>query len=808
MLYNYFKIAYRSLIKNPAFSFINTIGLSLGIAAFILILQYISFETSVNKFHKNLPDLYRVLNESKEGEIWDYTPPVLATITKQQFGEIENYCRVAENIGNGIVTNKEGEEIKSFKENSIAYVDGSFFEMFSFQIAEGNDPSLNESNTIALSSTTARKYFNDQNPLGKVLTINNEFGENLYTVVALFDDFPNNSDLKFDILLSLQTLANPANLNGSDWASLDGTSSYLTTYMQLQPHTEASFLEGKLNEYKKQLEPEDDVQLRLQSMATVHLATSLDDTYLHFGNLGFIYLLSAIALLILIIAWFNYINLSTAGALKRAKEVGVRKVVGASKIQLIGQFLGESLLLNFVGFILAFALVNIFQNLFNEIIGKNLSLDILMENSLWIFGLLFLVIGTISSGAYTAFALSTFSPAQTLKGTFSKSVRGVTLRKALVVFQFSISILLIASTFILFKQLRYMQNEQLGMNIEQLLVIRGPRLGYDSTYQHRKESFKNELSQATFIEKYCGSASVPTEGYNYSTSGITRFSPLPEDEKLSYSISYVDNNFFPTYEIQFSAGVNFSLEDCSKKSAINDQIILNERAAEQLGFQTSEEAIGQRVNWNEKQYEIKGVVKDYHHLSLRQSIEPSVYLPQLSNGLFTLKIKTQNIQDQITYLEGIYKEYFPGNPFEYFFVDDNYNRQYQTEQQYAQLFTSASSLAILIACLGLFGLTMFTVEQRTKEIGIRKVLGASVSQVTSLLSKDFLVLVAISILIASPISWWAMDMWLQEFAFRTEITIWIFLTAGVITVLIAILTIASQALRIAISNPVDSLRSE
>jgi putative ABC transport system permease protein len=808
MLYNYFKIAYRSLIKNPAFSFINTAGLSLGIAAFILILQYISFETSVNTFHKNLPNIFRVLTENKQGEVWDYSPPILAPLIKKQFGEVENYCRIAENVGNGIFTRTDGIDTNSFKEDAVGFVDGSFFEIFSFPIVGGNSSSLKEANTVALSSTLAKKYFKDEDPLGKVLTVNNEFGENLFTVVAIYEDFPTNSDLQFEALLSLQTLANPANLHGSDWASLDGTSAYLTTILQMQSTANIGFVEGKLNELKKQLQPDDDTLLRFQSLQTIHLGASLNDYYPHTGNLGYIYLLTAIATLILVIAWFNYINLSTAGALKRAKEVGVRKVVGASKIQLIGQFLGESLLLNFVGFILAFALVNIFQNLFNEIIGKTLSLDILIENSLWGFGLLFLVIGSISSGAYTAFALSTFSPAQTLKGTFSKSVRGVTLRKAFVVFQFSISILLIASTFILFKQLRYMQNEQLGMNIDQLLVIRGPRLGYDSTYQHRKESFKNELSQATFIEKYCGSASVPTEGYNYSTSGITRFSPLPEDEKLSYSISYVDNNFFPTYEIQFSAGVNFSLEDCSKKSANNDQIILNERAAEQLGFQSTEEAIGQRVNWNKKQYEIKGVVKNYHHLSLRQSIEPSVFLPQLSNGLFTLKIETQHIQDRIAYLERIYKEYFPGNPFEYFFVDDNYNRQYQTEQQYAQLFTLASFLAILIACLGLFGLAMFTVEQRTKEIGIRKVLGASVSQVTTLLSRDFLLLVAISILIASPLSWWLMDRWLQEFAFRTEITIWVFLTAGIITLSIALLTVASQAINIAISNPVESLRSE
>lgn len=808
MLYNYIKIAYRSLVKNPVFSFINIAGLSLGITGFILILQYLSFETSVNKFHKNLPDLYRVINESKEGEVWDYTPPVLAKMAKQQFGEINNYCRIAENVGNGFVTFKEGQELKSFKETSVGLVDGSFFEMFSFTIEQGNALSLKNSGTVALSSTIAKKYFNDQNPIGKVLTVKNEFGENLFTIVAVFKDLPGNSDLQFNILLSLETLANPANLHGSDWANLEGTSSYLTTYLQLQPKTEVTFFESKVNEYKKQIQPDDESALRLQPFKTVHLAASLDDYYPHSGNLGLIYLLSAVALLILLIAWFNYVNLSTAGALKRAKEVGVRKVVGANKLQLIGQFLGESLLLNLIGFSFAFVLVNLSQSIFNQAIGKQLSLSSLTENSFWIPGFLLLLIGSIASGAYTAFALSSFSPAQTLKGVFSKSTRGVALRKGLVVFQFSISILLISSTFILFKQLNYMQNEELGMNIKKLLVINGPQLGQDSTYQQRKESFKNELGQTNFIEKYSGSASVPTEGYNYSTSGITRLNPLPEDSKLSYSIVYIDNSFFSTYEIPFVAGQNFSLEDCSKKWNDTDRIILNERSVLLLGFNSAEEAVDQRITWEGKQYEIKGVIKDYHHMSLHQSISPIVFVPRLASGFFTIKLTTQNIQDNIVYLEKIYKEYFPGNPFEFFFVDDNYNRQYQTEQQYAQLFTAASFLAIFIACLGLLGLAMFTVEQRTKEIGIRKILGANVSQVTSLLSKDFLILVVISILIASPIAWWAMDIWLQQFAYKTKITVWIFLSTGLITMLIALITVASQAIKVAVSNPVDSLRTE
>ncbi len=808
MLYNYFKIAYRNFIKNPIFSAINVGGLSLSIAAFILILQYVSFEVSVNTFHKNLPDLYRVLFETKEGQVYDYSAPIIGTLAKQQFGEVDKYCRVAEGIGNGIVKVGENANLKTFKEEHIAYADGSFFDMFSFSIQEGNGLKIKETNTVAISSSTAKKYFNQQNALGNVLTVNNEFGENLYTIVAVFNDFPQNSDLRFDIILSLQTLANPANLHGADWANLDGTSSYLTTFLQLQPKADFKLLEAHVNEFKKKVDPDDEDAIRLQPMKNIHLAASLNDHYISYGNLGFLYLIGGIALLIVVIAWFNYINLSTAGALKRAKEVGIRKVIGASKQQLVLQFLRESFFLNIVALLLAFAIVNIGQPVFNEIIGKPLSFSLLTQNAFWIFGSMIFIFGSVASGGYAAFVLSSFKPSQTLKGIFSKSSTGIALRKTLVVFQFSISILLIAATFILYQQLQFVQNQNLGMNLNQLVVINGPEVGKDNTYTQRKESFKNELTQASFVEKYSGSGSVPTQGYNYSNSGITKMNALPGEEKNNYNISFIDDHFFDTYEINFEAGQNFTYADCNKKQSEVDRLILNEQAARQLGFQSPQEAIGSKIKWYEKEYEIKGIVKDYHHLSLRQTIAPIIYIPQFNSGFFTVKLKPGNTQAELISLEKIYKEYFPGNPFEYFFVNENYFNQYRAEQQYGKIFTATSCLAIFVACLGLFGLATFTVEQRTKEIGIRKVMGASISQISILLSRDFLKLVVISILIASPLAWWAMHTWLQAFAYRVEITIWIFALAGALAIFIALLTVGSRAIQAAMSNPVKSLRSE
>ncbi len=807
MLLNYFTTAYRSLTKNLVFSLINVAGLSLGIAAFILILQYISFETSINSFHQKLPQLYRVLAETTDGKTQDYTPPLLATRASQQFGEVEDYCRVAEGIGNGIVTWGEAGNLKSFKEEKIVYSDGSFFDLFSFPVREGSGQALKETNTVVISASIAKKYFNSKQAVGQLFTLNNQFGKVIYKVVAVYEDFPANSDLHYDLIFSLQTFTNPANLNDNSWASLEGTSSFLTSYLLLQPGADYKSLEAKVTALRKGFQPDEESIVRLQPMKDMHLPALLSDYYIAYGNLSFIYLLGGIAVLIVVIAWFNYINLSTAGALKRAKEVGVRKVVGASRKQIIFQFLSESFLLNGIALLVAFAFVNLLQPLFNVIIGKSLSISLLGESSFWIAGLLFLIIGSLASGMYAAFALSSFSASQTLKGAFSKSGKGIALRKTLVVFQFSISVLLIASTFILYQQLQFMQNKNTGMNMDHLLVITGPEVGRDSTYRQRTVSFKNELTQTSFVEKLSSTGSVPTQGYNFSTDGITRQNPLPGDEKLNYSISEIDDQFLSTYGIELAAGKNFTAEECGKKWNEIDKLILNERAALQLGFDSPEKAIGEKVKWG-KDFEIVGIVKDYHHLSMKESIAPTIYFPRYNSHFFTVKLHTGKMQDQIAYLEKQYKAYFPGNPFEFFFVDENYNRQYQNEQHYGQLFTVASCLAIFIACLGLFGLATFTVEQRTKEIGIRKVLGASVVQISSLLSKDFLALVIVAILIATPLSWWAMDKWLQDFEYKIEITWWFFGVAGLMAITIALLTVSAQAIRAALSNPVKALKNE
>lgn len=813
MLRNYFTTTLRNLQKNTVFTFINLMGLSMGMATFILIFQYISFEQSVNGFHANLPNLHRVLMQSKNGEVWDGIAPGLMPISKQQLTEIKDFCRIAEgsSLGNGVVTlGASSSTEKLFREKNFAYADGNFFELFTFHITEGVASSLKQPNTVALSHSTAKKYFGEKNAVGNVLILNNQFGKTFYTITTVFDDMPQNSDFQYDLIFSIETLANKANLNGNEaWASLDGLGSqWMKAYLFVQPAVNLNLLETKITEVKKKANPEGTEMIRLQPMAQQHLASSLNENFPTTGSLGLIYLLSGISIFILAIAWFNYINLSTASSLKRAKEVGIRKVAGASKQQLIWQFLGESLLMNLLAFIIALAVVNVLQGSYNYFIQKELSFKVLEQNNFWVIGLGFIIIGSLASGGYTAFALSSFSPSKTLKGIYGKSSSGIWMRKTLVVFQFTTSIVLIASTLILQRQLHYVQNENLGMEIGQLFVINGAEVGKDETFKSRSTGFENELAQHGFIESFCRTGGVPVEGYNYATPGITKQNPLPGDEKLVYSILEIDFRFLDTYSIKLAAGQEFTEELGNRPYGERDKIMVNEKAANQLGFATSEEAVGQKVIMESKAYEVIGVVKDYHHLSLHQAIDPIIFFPRNSGGFYTLKLSTENIQAHVASLNKLFKKYFPGNPFVYSFLDDNYNLQYKTEQQYGTLFSIASCLAIFIACLGLFGLAMFTVEQRTKEIGIRKVLGASITKITTLLSKDFLVLVTIAIIIATPLSWYAMHKWLQDFAYRIEISWWIFGIAGGIAVSIALITVSSQAIRAALSNPVESLKNE
>jgi putative ABC transport system permease protein len=470
--------------------------------------------------------------------------------------------------------------------------------------------------------------------------------------------------------------------------------------------------------------------------------------------------------------------------------------------------MAEALLVNMAGFVLALVLVSVLQPYFNEVVGQPLSLRNLINTPFGISGLLLLFAGALLSGAGTAWRLSGYNPVETLKGKLNHSGRGIALRKVLVVVQFTISIALIMATVLMYQQLQYMQNKNLGVTTEQVLVLRGPEVNRDSTYATRRTAFMNQLQQQAVVKDYCLSGSIPGNWYNFTTEGFTQPGSKSGDELKAYSFAIIDDRYLNTYQIPLAAGRNFTQAETEVEWNDNSRILINETAMRTLGFNSVEQALQTPVQWDERQLQVIGVVKDYHHSGLQRAIDPILFYPQVNNAFISLRLQTNNIGQSIRQLEKMYKASFPGNPFEYFFADDNFNQQYKAEMQYSRLFTMAAIWAIVIACLGLFGLTTFSVQQRTREVGIRKVLGASAFTITRLIASDFLKLIGIAAIVAFPVTWYLMHRWLQDFAYRISISPWVFAVAAMGVIVLALLTIGAKAVRAAMANPVDSIRTE
>jgi putative ABC transport system permease protein len=807
MWYNNFKFAWRSLRSRRTFSLVNIVGMALGVTAFVLILQYVSLEQSVNRFHKNLPQMYRVLCQNPDGKSWPEVEPGWAAKAKEAFPEVRAFCRYAEGIGQGIVKNEANNQ--SFREKALCYGEGNFFEFFSFRLLQGEAANLQRADVVFLSKSCAEKYFGQEIPLGQSLVLFNQFGEHRYTVGGVYADMGENSSIRFDLVFALETLKNAANLNDNGWARLDNLDSQFSNLLfLLQEGTDATAFEQKMTALRRQLQPEQDaVVFRLQAFSESHLAANFSDELYHTGNVRYVYMLTGIGLLILLIAWFNYVNLSTANALRRGKEVGVRKAVGAPKSVLIAQFLSETLLVNVLALGLSAFFIVALQPLFNEVIGKKLEVSVLFATSVWLFGIGALLLGSLLSGLLAANAIAGFNPIETLRGKIMKSVGGLRLRQSLVVSQFAISTALILFTVLIYSQLKYMQSKNLGMDTAQLLVMRGPDIGRDSTFKFRTAAFANELSAQSFVQAYCASGSVPSEGYNFATAGFTSPKSKPSDGEKSYNFAIIGDRFLETYGLSLRMGRNFTAAECAVPWNENSKVLVNETALAALGL-APEEALSTKIKWDERYLDIIGVVKDYHHTGLQKPIEPILFYPQNNSAYFTVRLTADQLPEKIAALEKMYARHFDGNPFEYFFADDNFQEAYLGERQYSWMFASASLWAIFIACLGLFGLSTFMMESRTKEIGIRKVLGASVAGITGLLARDFLKLVLVAIGIASPVAYFFMQRWLADFAYRIDIQWWMFVAAGAAAVAIAFLTVGFQSVRAALANPVKSLRSE
>ncbi|HEY4326742.1 MAG TPA: ABC transporter permease [Mucilaginibacter sp.] len=818
MIRNYFKTAWRNLWKNKVFSLINILGLSLGMAACLLILQYVNFELSYDHFNKNAGDIYRVVNDRYQNnkliQHGTITYSGVSKAMKDDYPEVQNYTRLIPG-GQQIIIHQDK---KIPKEQSI-FVDNSFLSMFSFPVLAGDvNTALKDVNTVVLTETLARKVFDIQGNnfepyIGKLITVTRDTFPS--KVTAIIKDVPENSVLKFDMLQSYQTMIHTYGYKQADY---DFTDSDFWHYIQLKPGTDYKVFDAKLAAFSQRHFQGNKVsgsveKFYLQPLLKAHLYS---DTEYEIGNTGsatVVWGLLIIALFIIGIAWVNYINLATARSVERAKEVGVRKVTGATQGQLIRQFLTESLLINIVALALALVMVTFTQSFFNYLIQHQLSFEYLFKKGLGGYlisiGLIAVILtGIFISGFYPAFVLSAFRPIMVLKGKFSNSKKGVVLRKGLVIGQFAITVVLITGSFVVYKQIKYMSNQKLGVNIDQMMVVNGPVfVKRDTTFVTRIHSFVAELDQIPGVKNAATSFWVPGNemGRNFSI----RAKEGDPNTHFTMRFDGVSEDYLKTYSMQLLAGRNFVATDYNPDYGKLHNIILNENAVKTLGFSSPQAAVGHVMLNNNKSWDIIGVVADFHQKSLRYPIEPTMLQPVLNiQSQISIKIESKNVAGTVAAVKAKYHSFFPGNIFDYSFLDEQFNAQYKNDELLGKAFSIFGGFAIFIACLGLLGLSLFATLQRTKEIGVRKVLGASVSNIVLLLSKDFIKLVVFAILIAIPIAWIILHYWLQDFAYRITISWWIFGLAGVVAIMVALATISFQAIKAAGTNPVKSLRSE
>lgn len=802
MLKNYFTIAWRSLSKRRLFTFINLSGLVLGLSSFLLLFSYVASEWTYNDFHVNKDNMYRlVLTDEVNGpEI--YLPPGQASILEDQFPEIKIVNTLVSQIAGGLVIIPETQE--SFKEDWIMLVDGDFFSSFSFPIQRGN-ADLTQPNTVVISSKLEKRFFAHENGIGKTIQVSNQFGKTAYTVTGILDDISNRSDIKGEMFLSFHTLENEANRNGNDWANPNGLESgFVNLFVTIKSGADKQFLENQITQYIQRNPDSKSQTAFLQPLSEIHLGNSVSDPMPTEGSMGTVLVFAAIALMILGIAYVNYLNLSAANILSRIKEIRVRKVFGAGSWQLAQQFMMETLLLMVLALGFSALIVNLVEVPYEQIFSQPLWYGAFFLPAFWFVIIAILGTCTILSGIYVVVLSGKFGHQFQINFQPKNSQ---TLKKSLVTLQFAISVTIIVGTIAVRDQLSFMQNQNLGMEISQRLVIEGPSdVGENGA--SRISAFKSSLRSQTFVEKLGTSNALPGISYNFFANGITPMVPRPEDKDKSYGMMIMDEEFTGTYGITLLAGRDFSIEEATQGYGKTKKLMLNEKAALTLGFDNAEAAVGQNILWGEGPYEVVAVIKDYHHMSLKEEIMPMVFLPSQASGYFSIVVKSDQMKKNLESIKATYESIFPGNPFSYFFMDERYAVQYQQEQQLGQAFLVGGIIAIFISCMGLFALAAYTVQQKTKEIGIRKVLGASSESLIQLVSKEFVLLVAISLLLAFPLSWWALDTWQSGFPYKAGISVWTFALAGGLTFIIAILTVGSQALKAAWANPVDSIRDE
>jgi putative ABC transport system permease protein len=802
ILFNYLLSAFRNIVKNKVFSILNLLGLSVGIAACLLLLQYVYYENSFDKFHEDYENIYRVrydgYRNGKRMFACAAAVPAVGPAMKDNFPEVQEYSWAFP--FDGIITTSDH---ISFRERRMQVVTPSFLKMFDWQIVLGDTSSLSEPYTAIMTESAARKYFGDRDPVGEDITF---WGDITCEIRGVISDVPDNSHIKFTVLVSAETLHQETdNQSRTAWGWYD-----FNTYILLSQDTDPREFQDKFAEWLSEERKEEWEEYNgyqefiLQPIEDIHLHSDLlqesepDEN----GDGDAVFVLSLIAFAVLVIAWVNYINMSSSRALDRAREVGIRKVAGAHRRQLIRQFLTEALLMNIMAAGVSILIVALVLPYFNQLTGRNLSMSLFGDPFFWAgLSALFLA-GAMLSGLYPAFILSSFKPVEVLKGKFGNSGRGYFLRKVLVVFQFTASVAFIAGTMLVYSQLRYMRNHDLGVNIEHTLVLQGPGVGIDTTFEEKFRTFKNEINSIAGIEHLTASSNVPGDEIFWA-SGIRR-----TDEEQGRGVMYkigMDEDYIPAFDIELIAGRNFSPDYGTENLAV----IINLKTVEFLGYDSPEAAVEQKVHIDGKERHIVGVIADYHQMSLKQEPIPLLYryLPA-NRSFFAMKIMPESLDESLSELKSTYDEFFPGNPFDYFFLDEFFNRQYRIEKQIFVAVGVFSLVAIIIAALGLFGLSSYTTLQRTREIGIRKVNGASAERILILLSREFLDLIALAILIATPLTWWVIRKWMEGYPYQAGINWLVFIITALLVIMFAIIAVAIQSVSAANTNPAESLKYE
>ncbi len=807
MLYSYFRTALRSLLKNKVFSLLNILGLAIGMACCMIIFQYVTYEKSYDKFHPGYEDIYRVqYNNYKNGTIVFESAaavPAVGKAMKENFPEVIDYSIAYPT--SGIVTYKD----RNFREAKIQLATPSWLTMFNWPLLRGDiNTALEGPKKMVLTESSAKKYFGDEDPMGKHIFWSNGWFDQEYLITGIVKDVPNNSHVKFDMLASHASLREPSDGSSETaWGWYDHN-----TYVSLQPGTDPADFDKRFADYLysirgENFEANNSLQeFLLQPITDIHLKSALlqESEPQENGDAQSVYFLGILAIFILVIAWVNYINLASAKSMERAKEVGVRKVLGAHKTQLIRQFIVESILVNLIGALLSLLIVLLALPYFNELTGSILSLGLIFNSGTWILIVGVFLIGAFLSGVYPAFVLSSFKPVTVLKGKLGASGSNVTLRKVLVVFQFCASVVLIAGTLIVYKQLTFLKNQDLGFDMAETMVLRGPSvIQVDSLFDNYLEGFKNEVARESSIMGVSTSTNVPGNEI-FWTNGAKRTEQPDTDFKTIYNVG-IDFDYVTNYEIEVVYGRNFDRDFATDSAAA----ILNVAATQFLGFESPEDAIGKRVTHAGIEKEVIGVLDNYNQMSLKSTVSPILYrLIPSGNSFFSLKLQGGNAARTAEAVKLAWDNFFPGNPMDYFYLDSFFNRQYAKEDQFGSVFSIFSGLAIFISCLGLFGLSAFSALQRTKEIGIRKVLGATVPNILLLLSREYIWLILISVIIGVPLTFWVMENWLSNFAYRTNIGWAIFVIASAMIFVVALLTVSYQTLRTARANPSNTLRDE